>query len=66
MWDRDELPGMIATVARGGQTVYYEKNGWLDREARRFWDRFPTLLVLFSALSAFFCVPFRSCQVARV
>ncbi len=33
--DRGELPGMIATVARQGQTVYFEKVGWMDCEARK-------------------------------
>ncbi len=33
--ERGELSGMIATIARGGQTVYYEKIGWMDREARK-------------------------------
>ncbi len=33
--DRGDLPGMIATVARQGQTVYYEKLGWMDCEARK-------------------------------
>jgi len=32
--DRGEMPGMIATIARRGQTAYYEKFGYLDREAR--------------------------------
>ncbi len=31
--DRGELAGMIATVARSGQTVYLEKFGLMDREA---------------------------------
>jgi CubicO group peptidase (beta-lactamase class C family) len=33
--DRDELAGMLVTLARRGQTVYLEKFGWMDREARR-------------------------------
>ena len=32
--DRGEMPGMIATVARRGQTAYYQKFGYLDREAQ--------------------------------
>ncbi len=31
--DRGEIPGFIATVARRGETVYYEKSGWMDIEA---------------------------------
>jgi CubicO group peptidase (beta-lactamase class C family) len=30
--DRSDLAGMIATVARQGKTVYYEKFGWADKE----------------------------------
>jgi len=30
--DREELPGMIATVARFGQSVYYQKFGWMSIE----------------------------------
>lgn len=33
--DREELPGMIALVARSGQPVYYEKFGWMNLETRR-------------------------------
>ncbi|HEX9330427.1 MAG TPA: serine hydrolase domain-containing protein [Anaerolineales bacterium] len=33
--DRGELAGMIATVARHAQTVYYEKFGWMDCEAHK-------------------------------
>jgi len=33
--ERGELAGLIATVARRGHTAYYEKFGWMDREARR-------------------------------
>ena len=32
--DSGEMPGMIATLFRRGQTAYYEKLGYLDREAR--------------------------------
>ncbi len=32
---RDELAGMLATIARHGQTVYLEKFGWMDREAQK-------------------------------
>jgi CubicO group peptidase (beta-lactamase class C family) len=32
--DRGEMPGMIATVARRGQTAYYQKFGHMDREAQ--------------------------------
>jgi len=31
--DCNDLPGMIATVARQGKTVYYEKVGWADKES---------------------------------
>jgi CubicO group peptidase (beta-lactamase class C family) len=31
--ERDDLVGMINTVARQGRTVYYEKFGWADKEA---------------------------------
>ena len=30
--DRGEIPGFIATIARKGQTVYYQKSGWMDIE----------------------------------
>ncbi len=33
--DRDEIPGFIATIARRGETVYYEKSGWMDIEAQK-------------------------------
>ena len=33
--DRGDLAGMIATVARQGKTVYREKFGWADKEARK-------------------------------
>jgi CubicO group peptidase (beta-lactamase class C family) len=33
--DRSDLAGMIATVARRGKTVYYEKVGWMDIEAQK-------------------------------
>ena len=33
--DRGDVAGMIATVARHGRTAYYEKFGWMDREARQ-------------------------------
>lgn len=33
--NRGEFPGFIATVARQGQTVYYEKSGWMDIEAQK-------------------------------
>ncbi len=32
--DRDEIAGMIGTIARKGQTAYFHKFGWMDREAR--------------------------------
>lgn len=32
--ERGELAGMIAMIARHGQTAYYEKFGWMDREAQ--------------------------------
>lgn len=32
---RGELPGMIATVARRGKTVYYQKFGWKDIETQK-------------------------------
>ncbi len=32
--DRDKLAGMIATIARGGQTAYYRKFGWMDLESK--------------------------------
>jgi len=32
--DRTELAGMIATIARAGQTVYTEKFGWMDLESK--------------------------------
>ena len=31
--DRGDLAGLIATVARQGKTVYYQKFGWADKEA---------------------------------
>jgi CubicO group peptidase (beta-lactamase class C family) len=31
--DRGEIPGFIATIARKGQTVYYQKSGWMDIDA---------------------------------
>src|ERR1043166_3207593 len=33
--ERGEFAGMIATVARCGQTAYYQKFGWMDCEARK-------------------------------
>ena len=33
--NQGELPGFIATVARHGQTVYYEKFGWMDIEGKK-------------------------------
>ncbi len=33
--DTGKLAGMITTVARRGQTVHWEKLGWMDREAQR-------------------------------
>ncbi len=33
--DEGKLPGVIATVARQGQTVYREKFGWMDVESQR-------------------------------
>jgi len=32
--DRGEMPGMIATLFRRGQTAYYQRFGYLDREAQ--------------------------------
>ena len=32
--DRDEIAGMVGTIARKGQTAYFQKFGWMDREAR--------------------------------
>jgi CubicO group peptidase (beta-lactamase class C family) len=33
--DRGDLPGIIATIAHHGHTVYYEKFGWMDIEAQK-------------------------------
>ena len=33
--DRGDLPGMSATISRKGQTVYYEKFGWMNKEATK-------------------------------
>lgn len=33
--DRGDLPGLSATIARRGHTVYYEKFGWMDIEAQK-------------------------------
>jgi CubicO group peptidase (beta-lactamase class C family) len=33
--DEGKLPGVIATISRRGQTVYQEKFGWMDIEARK-------------------------------
>jgi CubicO group peptidase (beta-lactamase class C family) len=30
--NRGEIPGFIATIARKGQTIYYEKSGWMNIE----------------------------------
>jgi CubicO group peptidase (beta-lactamase class C family) len=32
---RDDLPGLSATVACRGHTVYYEKFGWMDKESQK-------------------------------
>jgi CubicO group peptidase (beta-lactamase class C family) len=32
--DRGDLPGMCATIARKGQIAYYEKLGWMNKEAQ--------------------------------
>ncbi len=33
--DDGKIAGLITTVARRGETVYLEKQGWMDREAQR-------------------------------
>lgn len=33
--DRGDLPGVSATIARKGRTIYYEKYGWMDKEAHK-------------------------------
>jgi CubicO group peptidase (beta-lactamase class C family) len=33
--DRNELAGMIATITRHGQSVFYNKIGWMDLESRK-------------------------------
>jgi CubicO group peptidase (beta-lactamase class C family) len=33
--DRGDLPGLSATIARKGHTVFYEKFGWADIEAQK-------------------------------
>jgi CubicO group peptidase (beta-lactamase class C family) len=33
--DHGDLPGMSATIARRGHTVYYEKFGWMNKEAQK-------------------------------
>jgi CubicO group peptidase (beta-lactamase class C family) len=33
--ERGDLPGMIATIARQGKTIYYEKFGWADKETEK-------------------------------
>ncbi len=33
--DRGDLPGVCVTISRKGRTIYYEKYGWMDKEAKK-------------------------------